>query len=87
MIRELKLDNFIYFHGRLQTGILERRIFRLHSSSKIVTSKTRCPCCAFPPELELDLNLTFLQSPQAQLMNNFVSGAIGGFAGTALNTP
>jgi len=26
-------------------------------------------------------------SPQAQLMNNFVSGAIGGFVGTALNTP
>jgi len=26
-------------------------------------------------------------SPQAQLMNNFVSGAIGGFAGTVLNTP
>ena len=37
---------------------------------------------------ELDLKiLSFLQSPQAQLMNNFVSGAIGGFAGTALNTP
>jgi len=26
-------------------------------------------------------------SPQAQLMNNFVSGSIGGFAGTVLNTP
>jgi solute carrier family 25 2-oxodicarboxylate transporter 21 len=26
-------------------------------------------------------------SPQAQLTNNFVSGAIGGFAGTVLNTP
>jgi solute carrier family 25 2-oxodicarboxylate transporter 21 len=26
-------------------------------------------------------------SPQAQLMNNFISGSIGGFVGTALNTP
>ena len=37
---------------------------------------------------KLDLNfISFLQSPQAQLMNNFVSGSIGGFAGTVLNTP
>jgi solute carrier family 25 (mitochondrial 2-oxodicarboxylate transporter), member 21 len=27
------------------------------------------------------------QSPQAQLANNFISGSIGGFVGTALNTP
>ncbi|KAF9566053.1 mitochondrial carrier [Agrocybe pediades] len=27
------------------------------------------------------------ESQQAQLLNNFVSGAIGGFAGTVLNTP
>ncbi|KAI0310809.1 organic acid transporter [Amylostereum chailletii] len=27
------------------------------------------------------------ESPQAQLFNNFVSGAIGGFIGTAINTP
>ncbi|KIY44840.1 mitochondrial carrier [Fistulina hepatica ATCC 64428] len=26
-------------------------------------------------------------SPQAQLMNNFVSGAVGGFVGTCINTP
>jgi len=27
------------------------------------------------------------ETPQNQLFNNFVSGAVGGFAGTALNTP
>jgi len=27
------------------------------------------------------------ESQQAQLMNNFISGAVGGFAGTVLNTP
>ncbi|KII90229.1 hypothetical protein PLICRDRAFT_697971 [Plicaturopsis crispa FD-325 SS-3] len=27
------------------------------------------------------------ESPQAQLLNNFISGSIGGFVGTALNTP
>jgi hypothetical protein len=27
------------------------------------------------------------QTPQAQLMNNFLSGAVGGFVGTVLNTP
>ncbi|KAF9007171.1 mitochondrial carrier domain-containing protein [Cyathus striatus] len=27
------------------------------------------------------------ETPQAQLMNNFISGAIGGFAGTVVNTP
>jgi len=26
-------------------------------------------------------------SPQAQLLNNFISGSVGGFVGTALNTP
>ncbi|RDB18254.1 putative mitochondrial 2-oxodicarboxylate carrier, partial [Hypsizygus marmoreus] len=26
-------------------------------------------------------------TPQAQLLNNFISGAIGGFAGTVVNTP
>ena len=28
-----------------------------------------------------------LQTPQGQLFNNFVSGAVGGFVGTAINTP
>lgn len=28
-----------------------------------------------------------LQTPQGQLFNNFVSGSVGGFVGTALNTP
>ncbi|KAK1231112.1 hypothetical protein PQX77_005782 [Marasmius sp. AFHP31] len=27
------------------------------------------------------------ETPQSQLMNNFISGAVGGFAGTVLNTP
>ncbi|KZV91013.1 mitochondrial carrier [Exidia glandulosa HHB12029] len=27
------------------------------------------------------------ESPQAQLMNNFISGSIGGFVGTVINTP
>ncbi|CAG7851389.1 Probable mitochondrial 2-oxodicarboxylate carrier [Serendipita indica DSM 11827] len=27
------------------------------------------------------------ETPQAQLMNNFISGTIGGFVGTAINTP
>jgi solute carrier family 25 2-oxodicarboxylate transporter 21 len=27
------------------------------------------------------------ETPQAQLMNNFISGSVGGFVGTALNTP
>ena len=27
------------------------------------------------------------QTPQSQLFNNFVSGAVGGFVGTAINTP
>lgn len=27
------------------------------------------------------------ESPQAELMNNFVSGSVGGFIGTAVNTP
>ncbi|KDQ54677.1 hypothetical protein JAAARDRAFT_60626 [Jaapia argillacea MUCL 33604] len=27
------------------------------------------------------------ESPQAQLMNNFISGTVGGFIGTAVNTP
>jgi len=27
------------------------------------------------------------ESPQAQLMNNFISGSVGGFVGTVLNTP
>ncbi|PFH47428.1 hypothetical protein AMATHDRAFT_67729 [Amanita thiersii Skay4041] len=27
------------------------------------------------------------ETPQGQLMNNFISGSIGGFAGTVLNTP
>jgi len=27
------------------------------------------------------------ENPQSQLMNNFISGSVGGFVGTALNTP
>lgn len=27
------------------------------------------------------------QTPQGQLFNNFVSGTVGGFVGTAINTP
>lgn len=27
------------------------------------------------------------QTPQSQLFNNFVSGSVGGFVGTAINTP
>jgi len=27
------------------------------------------------------------ETPQGQLMNNFISGSVGGFVGTALNTP
>ncbi|KZS95363.1 mitochondrial carrier [Sistotremastrum niveocremeum HHB9708] len=27
------------------------------------------------------------ETPQAQLMNNFIAGSVGGFVGTALNTP
>ena len=38
------------FFMPLQTGILERRIFRLHSPSQKFTSKTRCLCCAFSPK-------------------------------------
>ena len=37
----------LFYFMLLQTGILERRIFRLHSSSQNVTSKTRCLSCAF----------------------------------------
>lgn len=33
------------------------------------------------------LTYIIVQTPQAQLMNNFISGAVGGFVGTALNTP
>jgi len=30
---------------------------------------------------------TFEQSSQGQMMNNFISGSIGGFVGTVINTP
>ncbi|KAG8741416.1 hypothetical protein FRC12_015686, partial [Ceratobasidium sp. 428] len=32
-------------------------------------------------------NLPKAETPQATLLNNFISGAVGGFVGTALNTP
>ena len=56
-----KFSNFYLM--LLQTGILERRIFRLYSSSQGVTSKTRCLCCAFPPPLKLDLNFIISAEP------------------------
>ena len=31
--------------------------------------------------------LNGLQTPQGELLNNFVSGSVGGFVGTVLNTP
>ena len=45
---QIQLDD-ILFRVVSQTRILERRIFWLHSSSQIVTSKTRCSCYAFLP--------------------------------------
>ena len=37
--------------------------------------------------LHVDRQLNDLQTPQGQLLNNFISGAAGGFVGTILNTP
>jgi hypothetical protein len=31
--------------------------------------------------------LTIFQSNQGQMLNNFISGTIGGFVGTVINTP
>ena len=80
------LDPNSTLFASLQTRLLERRIFRLHPSSQSLTSKTRCLCLTYDPNSNPKF-IKIFQSPQAQLMNNFVSGAIGGFAGTALNTP
>ena len=47
------------------------------------------PRCAILSNYRISVNINdpFAQTPQAQLMNNFISGSIGGFVGTALNTP
>ena len=37
--------------------------------------------------LYLNTQLSDLQTPQGQLLNNFISGSAGGFIGTVLNTP
>jgi hypothetical protein len=37
--------------------------------------------------LHPDIQLNDLQTSQGQLLNNFISGAAGGFVGTVLNTP
>jgi solute carrier family 25 (mitochondrial 2-oxodicarboxylate transporter), member 21 len=43
--------------------------------------------CVLNCQIVQILNTRDIQSPQAQLMNNFISGSIGGFVGTAMNTP
>jgi hypothetical protein len=42
--------------------------------------------CPFP-HLHLGRQLSDLQTPQGQLLNNFISGTAGGFLGTVVNTP
>ena len=41
---------------------------------------------AYPSGIQT-LKLNNLQTAQGQLLNNFVSGSVGGFVGTVLNTP
>jgi hypothetical protein len=70
-----------------QTFLVERRLLRVHFSGTGLTTQSRGVFDFIAARyLGLLINCV-VQSQQAQLMNNFISGAVGGFVGTALNTP
>lgn len=57
----------------------------MHLPSQSAPSEGRGAPITSPARLPADSDA--LQTKSAELFNNFVSGAVGGFVGTAVNTP
>jgi hypothetical protein len=69
-----------------QALVVERRLLRIHFPSQDDASKGGGLLLTLPGGIQTS-KLNDLQTAQGQLLNNFVSGSIGGFVGTVLNTP
>lgn len=66
--------------------MVERRLLRLHLQSEVGIAEARSECSQHSYIQEANHVLRF-QTNQARLMNDLIAGTIGGFVGTALNTP
>lgn len=66
--------------------MVEWRLLRIHLPSQDDAFKSRGLLLPYLA-LHLDRHLNDRQTPQGQLLNNFISGSVGGFVGTVLNTP
>jgi hypothetical protein len=70
-----------------QARLVERRVLRLDLPDPRAPAQGRGAPARRTRARTVDDAARPPQTPQGQMLNNFISGSVGGFVGTALNTP